>query len=459
MWNPKTINTDQSLYIAVADALERDVENGILKPGEKLPTHRELAELIGINVTTATRAYKEAERRGLITGTVGRGTYISADCGFDPSIMKFAEKHSDIIDLGPIYPLYDSEIDLSKVIEKLNKTHPLNQFLRYSDPLGFVEHRETGAYWVKRFGITAAADDVVICAGAQHALTCCLTSLFEPGDRIAVDCLTYSGFKALAKSLNIKLEPIPMDSEGMLPDDLEAACRRCSIKGLYVMPSVQNPTNASMSLQRRNKIADIAGRYGLLIIEDDIYSYVNQANPVPLSALLPQNSIYIASVSKAFFAGLRVSFVVAPKHLRLKIAKAVLNTIWMTPPLNAAIVCACILDGLADTIIQTKRQEAIRRFEIARKTLSGYSFASIPTGHYIWLTLPSRWSGSEFEARARKAGVNIFSAEKFIVGSTPPPSAVRISLSAPASKEQLEQGLTIIAGILQEELIELNPIL
>ncbi len=459
MWNPKIIDTDKSLYIAVADALERDIRSGILKPGEKMPTHRELAGIIGINVTTATRAYKEAERRGLITGTVGRGTYVSTDCGTDSSIVKIEEKASKIIDLGPIYPLYNNEPDILMLIEKLGTSHQLNRFLRYSDPLGLPEHRETGAYWVKRFGITASADDILICAGAQHALTCCLTSICEAGDRIAVDCLTYSGFKSVAKSLNIKLEPISMDQEGMIPEDLEATCRRNSLKGLYLMPSVQNPTNASMSLQRRKKIADVAERNGLIVIEDDIYSFINQTNPPPLTTMIPQNSIFIAGVSKAFFAGLRVSFVVAPKQLRFQIAKAVLNTIWMAPTLNAAIVSECIKDGIADAIIKAKRQEAVRRFEIAQKELSGYSFTGPSTGYYIWLNLPAHWSGNELEIRARKAGVNIFGAEKFIVGSALPPPAARISLSGPDTKEQLTQGLGIIAKILQEEFVELSPIL
>jgi DNA-binding transcriptional MocR family regulator len=460
MWNPKIIDDDKSLYLAIADALEHDIRGGLLKPGQKMPTHRELADIIGVNVTTVTRAYKEAERRGLITGTVGRGTYITADYGTDSAIMRIGEKPSQMIDLGPVLPLYHCEPDISKLIEKLVKDRQVNRFLRYSDPLGLPEHRETGAHWVKRFGITANSDNIVICAGAQHALTCCLSSLFEAGDRIAVDCLTYSGFKAVAKSLSIKLEPIPIDQEGMTPESLEAACRRNPVQGLYVMPSVQNPTNASMSLTRRKELAVIAERNNLIVIEDDIYSFTSQNTLPALSTLVPENSIYIAGVSKAFYAGLRVSFVVAPKRLRLRIAKAVLNTIWMAPPLNTAIVSECIKDGTADAIISAKLQEAARRFAMAREKLSGYSFAGPSSGYYIWLSLPAQWSsGNEFEMRARDAGVNIFGAEKFIVGSMLPPPAVRISLSGPETNGELVQGLNIIAGILAGEFLDLNPIL
>jgi DNA-binding transcriptional MocR family regulator len=460
MWNPKIIANDKSLYLAIADALEQDIRGGLLKPGQKMPTHRELADIIGVNVTTITRAYKEAERRGLIAGTVGRGTYIRSDYGTDSTIMRITEKPSKIIEMGPILPLYHCEPDISRLIEKLVKNHQVNRFLKYSDPLGLPEHRETGAYWVRRFGITANSDNILICAGAQHALTCCLSSLFEAGDRIAVDCLTYSGFKAVAKSLSIKLEPIPMDHEGMTPENLEAACRRSFIKGLYVMPSVQNPTNAGMSLTRRTELANIAGRNNLIIIEDDIYSFTNPNNLPALTTLAPENSIYIAGVSKAFYSGLRISFVVAPKRLRLRIAQAVLNTIWMVPPLNAAIVSECIKDGTADVIISAKLLESARRFAMAREKLSGYSFVGTPNGYYLWLRLPAHWSsGSEFEMRAHNAGVNVFAAEKFTVGALLPPRAVRISLSGPDTNEELVQGLNIIAGLLAGEFLELNPIL
>ncbi len=86
MWDLKIINTDKSLYIAIADAMERDIRQGILKAGERLPSQRDLAKKVGVNVTTITRAYKEAEKRGLVASTVGSGTYISSDLGFSPSL-------------------------------------------------------------------------------------------------------------------------------------------------------------------------------------------------------------------------------------------------------------------------------------------------------------------------------------------------------------------------------------
>ena len=459
MWRPQIIDTDKSLYISVADALESDIRSGALKPGEKLPTHRDLAEIIGINISTATRAYQEAERRGLITGTVGRGTYVSTDFRTDSSILNLDEPPSELIDFGPVYPLYIGEPDLFDLIEKLNKKGNLNQYMRYSDPQGLPEHREAGVEWLRRFGIEASAEDVVICAGTHHALTCCLTSLFQSGDSVAVDYLTYSGFKSLAKGLGVRLVPIGMDKAGMIPEELEAACHREQLKGLYVMPSVHNPTTIQMSAERKQAIAEIARRSDLIVLEDDTYGFLLESALYPIRSIIPDNTVYIAGISKAFFAGSRISFAVAPRRLRIKIAKAVLDTVWMAPTLNAAIVAECIREGLAEKIVASKLKEAKLRYEIAKKALSGFTFHGIPNSYFIWLQLPRHWAAHEFEIYSRKAGINVFGAEKFVVGSAIPPSAVRIALSGSGSKELLTGGLKNIVSVLNDDPAQLNLVL
>ncbi|MGE5631977.1 MAG: PLP-dependent aminotransferase family protein [Caulobacteraceae bacterium] len=459
MWNPKTIDMDKPLYIAIVDALERDINSGVLKPGQQMPPHRELADIIGVNVSTITRAYKEAERRGLVSGTVGRGTFISVDVNTATSMMRPETNNIGKLEMGLVLPLYEVEPDIEDKILHLVQSGHIAEYLRYTDPLGLPEHREIGALWTNRFGVPASADDIVVCSGAQHSMACCLASLFQAGDKIAVDSLTYPGIKSLSAMLGIRLVPVDMDGEGMIPEALEMVCRRDRIRGLYIMPGVQNPTTVSMSEGRRGKIAEVVLRHGLILIEDDAYSYTRPALPVPVACLVPQNSVYIAGVSKAFYAGLRVAFVVAPKHLRNRIAKAVLNTIWMTPALNAAIVSECIKDGTADKIMVAKKEEAARRFAVVRDKLAGYAFAGPAEGFFIWLNIPDRWSGKEFELMARESGVNIFCAEKFAVGSTTAPHAVRISLTGPSNIGELSRGIDVIKSLLDGEFVELDPML
>lgn len=458
MWNPKIIDTDKSLYIAIADAMERDIKNGTLNPGDKMPTHRELADIIGVNVTTITRSYKEAARRGLITGTVGRGTYISADTGMDSTMMRIEDKAPRMIEIGLVLPLYMSEPDISGMLEKLSRDKFLKRFLGYTDPMGLPEHRETGAYWMKRFGINASAGDIVICAGAQHALTCCLSSLFEAGDRIAVDYLTYPGIKAAAKTCGIKLEPIHMDMEGMIPEELEAACRRNLVKGVYLMPNMQNPTTVSMPEKRKQKIAHVIEGNGLILIEDDIYSFTNLNSQKAIASIIPEKSVYIAGTSKAFYAGLRVAYVAAPGQYRYKVGQAVVNSIWMAPPLNAEIVSECIRSGTADRIISSKLEEAAKRFAVASEYLQKYSFSGQPGNFFVWLNLPDNWTGRELESAGHRMGINLFCADKFALGGEAAPSAARISLSGPETMDELRLGFDILESILSKGCMCLDTI-
>ncbi|MEI6101595.1 MAG: GntR family transcriptional regulator, partial [Eubacteriales bacterium] len=112
MWDLKTIDTDKPLYIAIAEALERDIKAGVLKSGEKIPTHRELAKIVGVNVTTATRAYNEAEKRGLITSIVGNGTFVTSDLGNNPSLFIPERRTIEQIEMGLVLPLYSAEPDI-----------------------------------------------------------------------------------------------------------------------------------------------------------------------------------------------------------------------------------------------------------------------------------------------------------------------------------------------------------
>lgn len=452
MWDLKIIDTDKSLYIAIADAIERDIRLGILKAGEKLPTQRELARIVGVNLTTVTRAYNEAEKRGLIASTVGSGTYVSSDLGFHSSLVNTEKDDKKLIELGLVLPLYDMEPDLSPVIEKVLHKNNLSEFTSYTPPQGLYRHRLAGSEWIKRFGINAEPANVIITAGAQHALNCIFSSVFQPGDRIAVDCLTYPGVKTSAKLCGIHLEAVDMDDEGMTPQGLAAVCNRHGVKGIYTVSTMQNPTNAVMSDKRRASIAEIIRQNHLILIEDDLYRFLSPAGSSTLAALIPEQSIYISGISKAFYAGLRVCFTASPEKYCNRIAQSVVDTMWMAPALNAEIACECISCGAADEIITLKRAEIRRRASLLKSKLSGHYYRYTPDSMFAWLELPDYWSSSEFEKAANESGINVVASEKFSIGGIVPPNFIRISLSGAAGIAELEKGLDILLRILNREI-------
>ena len=268
---------------------------------------------------------------------------------------------------------------------------------------------------------------------------------------IATDSLTYPGLKTLASMLGLRLVPVEMDKSGMLAKSLDRICRREQIKGLYLMPGVHNPTTTTLSESRRHALAIVIKKHGLTVIEDDAYDLTRPGVIPPVTAFVPDTGIYIAGISKALAAGLRVAFMVIPQTLRRPVRDAILNTMWMTPPLNVELVSMWIKDGEVDRVIDLKRKEASKRFALAEKILQGYSFTGIETGFFIWLLLPAPWRGVMFEQRMRELGVNVFGAEKFTVGDAPAPAAARISLTGTKSKEKLAEGLQLIRRVLDGE--------
>ena len=447
MWKPQ-IDSKKPLYLAIADALERDAAEKILKPGQKLPPQRDLADALKVNLSTISRSFKECERRGLISGTVGRGTFISVDSGVSVPLVQPDTPQTGLIEMGLVLPFYHLESEIAAQIKKVFKSLDPAPLLRYTDPMGLPEHREAGAIWSKRLGMEARMDEVLVASGAQNALACCLTGLFRSGDRLAVDALTYPGLKTLAGLLGLRLVPIPLDDSGILPDALEKACRRDPVKGLYLMPEFQNPTTCRLSGDRRKMVLQIIERHGLILLEDDAYGYTSESRPTPLSAELPMNGIFICGLSKAFGAGLRVSFIRAAPKFQESLKQAILTINWMTSPLTAEMATRIIHSGLADKAMAAKRIEAETRCKTALKRLSSFSIKCRPQGFFIWLELPDYWTGREFELTARQAGVRIFCAEKFAVGGGKAPAAVRVSLSGVETRDKLDKGLDILAGIL-----------
>lgn len=453
VWHPDLSQSPRPLYRALADALDRDIAAGALKAGDRLPPHRDLADALGMNVTTVTRGYQEAERRGLVSSTVGRGTFVAADARQDKGLGTPGEEKT-LAELGLVLPLHDGEPDPELLLRDVGKHGLGKRLCRYADPAGLPDHREAAVLWLRRFGIESAPEGVLICAGAQHALTCALMGLFRPGDRIAVDPLTYPGIKALGALLGIRLIPVEGDEDGMLPEALDGACRRDAIAGIYLMPEVQNPTTGRLTRNRRHALGELIRRRDLILLEDESYAFTRETPEEPLTTLIPERSVYIAGVSKVLYAGLRTAFVAAPGILRSRLVHAVQNTLWMAPPLGAALFSAALRQGTVERAVREKRDEAFRRNTRAREILTPLVPAGFPTGFFLWLTLPEPWTGRDVEHRARERGIQIFGAERFAVGGTEAPRAIRISLTGTPTEEGLARSLERLRAVLTEEVPE-----
>ena len=450
IWTPDITQRNEPKYLAIANILEDNIREGLLEPGQTLPTHRELADRLGLTVGTVTRAYAEAERRGLVRGETGRGTFVARDVRIGKSLTIIEGETPGFIDLSLACTKFHEDDYLRSTLREIADDPDVGRLMEYRPSRGTPRHRETGVQWAAKYGVHVPADNILVTAGAQHALTILLSTLFNPGDRILTEALTYPVFKTLAAQLQLRLVPIAMDEDGLIPEDLEAACSKNAVKALYTIPSIQNPTNTRLSEERRARTADIAKKHDLWIIEDDCYALALPDPPVTLFHYAPERTFFIAGTSKLLSGGLRVGFLVAPRKKVMDLSLAITNTIWVVPPLMAEIVTKWIEDGTADTITQIRREQADERTAVAAKCLEGFSFRSRPTSYFIWLELPELWTGEEFEREALKRGVGTAAAERFIVGQAELPRAARVSLFGPRTPAILASGLRTLVEVLRD---------
>ena len=452
-WTPEVSGDHGPIYLAVADALAADVERGRLQPGDRLPTHRDLARRLGVNVMTVSRAYAEASRRGLVEGEVGRGTFVRRRERHTTRLKTPVTAGPRLIDFHFNLPAGDpSLLDASAILEELAPTHRPLLHAGYVSA-GLPEHRAAGAEWIARAGADADPDRVIVCGGAQHAMTITFASLAGPGDLVLTEALTYPGMKALASVLGLRVRGLPMDSDGLLPDAFDAACRKSTPKALYCMPTVHNPTGVVMSETRRREVAAVASRHGVAIVEDDTYGYLCADPPPPLVSFAAELGYFLTGTSKNLTAGLRIGYLQAPEAsgsaaLLERLESNVAALTWMAAPLMAEIASRWIHSGQADAMVDWKRREARARRRLYERVLSGYPTESHPGSSHVWLPLPSPWRGDDFVDQARRRGVGVTAAETFAAGRAAAPHAVRVCLGTPATREEVERGLGVLAEML-----------
>lgn len=250
--------------------------------------------------------------------------------------------------------------------------------------------------------------------------------------------------------LSVQLVPIKSVNDEMSPAAFEYACKNDNIKGIYLIPDYHNPTATFMSVENRKMIAAIAKTYNQFVIEDASYHLLSK-QPLPaIASFAPEQVIYIASLSKSLAPGLRLAYVSVPSQFKEPISKALYNLNITVSPLLAELTARTIVSNQFEVLIESHQEQTIRRNQVVDRYLADYTCLGVETGIFRWLLLPGNLSGAEFEALAAKQGVQVYAAERFVVGNSCPDRAVRVSVCAPKTIDELEQGLSILKRLLDE---------
>jgi len=455
IWTPELKTREGHPYQQLGAAIIDAINVGDLKPGERLPPQRDLAYALKISVGAVGRAYALARARGLLVGEVGRGTYV-AGRNNRPSSDDFSSPgHQDtVVNLRRNLPPDIGQGTVLKELAQYALEDGENLFLDYNPSGGTLLQRSAGAQWLSRFGIVAPPDDVVVCAGVHQAMTIALLTATKPGDLIVCDHLTYMGIKQIAVMHQRRLEGLPMDAHGMIPEALDDICARKNVAAVFLVPTFQNPTASLMPAERRNAIAKIAETKDLFLLEDDVYAALLPAPLPTFQSLVPERVFYASGSSKSLAPGLRTAFLKAPAQFTER-AKAIQHNLNLgQAPLIANLTAQFISSGAMEQVLAAQRKEVAKRAAAAKELFSDYVLTCHESAIHAWLTLPESWRAHEFSQAALDHGISLTIAEDYAVGRQPAPQAVRLALGAPKTLGDLRAALLSLKELLEENPLE-----
>jgi DNA-binding transcriptional MocR family regulator len=417
IWEPPAPPTGVPRYLALADAIGADIAAGRLRPGERLPPQRELARRLGVTVATVGRAYQVAVRRGLLTGEVGRGTFVA------PAPSRPAAPGAALLDLATVHPPGHGAVHraVAPVLHRI-AADPLAVSGEDADA---VRHRIAGARWLAYGDWRPDPAHVEVTAGGQHGLAAALATLAQPRHVVVTTELTNPGLLAAARLLRVELATVPSDEWGPRPDAVDRICARRRVAALHLHPTLHNPTVVTMPARRRQEIAAVAAAHDLPVIEEDPFGALLPDRPPPVAALHPR-TVLLGGITKTLAPGLRIGYRYAPPSLAAPLSAAARALAWAPAPLVAEVATQLVLGGAAVPLAAARAAELAARAALARDLLGDRVYAPGPAP-FAWIRLDG--DGGQVAERARRRGLAVAGTAEFAARRSAP-AGLRVSLSA-----------------------------
>lgn len=417
-------------YKSIVDMFAKKIRSGDIPSGTRLPTHRALSAREHISLATATRVYSELEAMGLVSGETGRGTFVREIAlpyghGVDQPAVA-----TDVIDLNFNYPSLPEQGEILRgALRHISTVGDIESLLRYQPHAGRMTERKIIAGYLASPEFEPEPENVIIVNGAQHGLTVTVMGLLRPGDVVAVDALTYPGFKVLAELYHLEIVSIPALVGGPDLSALEAICQKRDVRAIYTMPTLHNPLGWVLSRKQRKKMADIARAYDLIIIEDTAYSFLIHRPPPPVAFYAQERTVYVTGFSKNIATGLRVGAIVCPETYRPALERAVRATAWNTPSVITSLVCNWIKDGTVSRFEILKRRDARQRQAVLRSNLGNLRCVTHSNSYFAWIPMPDEARADRVAKNLMNCNISVSTAEPFST-SLVVPQAIRLALGS-----------------------------
>jgi 2-aminoadipate transaminase len=461
---------DAPLYKQLAEAIAEFIRTGAMETGERLPPTRELAGHLGLNRTTVSAAYAVLEEGGLIEGHVGRGSFVAGrgmktigpqtdwdailpqtESEFSPWSQTLASQKVEISfassrPAGDAFPLAQFRRLAKQVIDSSDAA----EILQLGSPHGYAPLRRYLLEQAAAAGIARSGDDLIITNGCQQALDL-IARLFASGTfAVAFEDPVYHGLLRVFSRSGAHLIPVAVDHAGMDVNALEQALERHRPRLLVVTPSFQNPTGATLSLERRKRIVHLAQRFGVVLVENDIYSELRyHGKSLPTLKALDEtgNTILLRSYSKVAFPGLRVGWVIAPRTVVARLADAKQVSDLHSDQLSQAVLLRFAESGELALHLERTRLAGAARLEAALRACAahlphGATFTRPEGGMSLWIELPPPLNAEDLLRRVQERGVNFLPGRYFSAGQGHS-RGLRISFGS-LTPAQIARGIQVI---------------
>jgi len=431
------------------------IASGRLRPGYKLPATRELAGHLGLNRTTVSAAYELLEADGLITGHVGRGSFVSArqaDVGNTDPISFASSRPSELL-----FPMEDFRSACTEVI----RSPEAQEILQLGSPAGYGPLRRYLLQQAREEGAASEADDILITTGCQQAFDLLQRTTLGHGETVLLEDPVYPGLKNAFQRAGARVSGVPYGHDGLDMERLERAVIAERPALLVVTSNFQNPTGYTLDLKARQELLRLISRTGTLLVENDIYGELRyEGNPIPpikkLAAAYPGASeriVLLRSFSKLAFPGLRVGWAIGPRWLIEQLTEAKQWSDLHSDQLSQAVLLRFAESGrLArhrERVLASGRERLRAVLSACERHLPPGSEWTRPEGGMsLWVRLPRPLDADELLPSAEREGVTYLPGKHFAVGATDP-GTMRISFCGvePAS---IELGLATLGRVFQD---------
>lgn len=461
-WTSELPNYAGPKYLALSRALRDAIRGGRLTPGTQLPTVRDLAWELKVTPGTVARAYQLATSEGLLSATVGRGTFVataspqmgptqSLTFDRDPAIIpgKANMRAPRLPDVGQAEVFARAYAGLLPRMREDWLDYPMQQS---EAPL-----RQAVVRWLEgRILGPVDAGDIALTLGGQNAIQVVMSCVLR-GERpvVLIEDLAYPGFRHAARLARAEVIGIETDQHGLRPDALQAALLTVPAQLLCLTPEAQNPTTVHMPLARRSEIATIARAHDIQIIDDNCYAPGDQGS-ASFRAIAPERTWYVGSLSKTVSAALRFGWIVCPEGMGRAGRLTAQHSYYALPRPVSDLCLALFTTGEVERILAAVSAVYADQLQGVVNQLGAHQLSWQPGLPFVWLELPAGWRASTFTRMAEAEGVLCRSADEFALIGGRAPHAVRLALNGQLTRAETEAACAKLADLLMRPPGELS---